>query len=595
MRTIFVSVVLAAVVMTTPVASAKVVVSASIEPSSRITETQRVNLVITAEGSDLGDVVVKRLPALTNLKVISGPSTRRFTSFSTIGNRTQQVQSESLVYALLPDGPGIAEIPAIRVGVGDTVYTTEPIRFEVAKSAQGLPPSGRSSTPESTPVFLKSELGAQEVWQGEPVTLDVTLYAGTQVGNFSWIDTPTFSNFWVEEIDVDPRGESYTATLGGRRYTAYPLQRKILVPTTPGTFTLDPYSAQFGVRRNTRDSFSDFFSFDRLTNVVRRTEPLEIRVKPLPEISPDGFSSAVGTFAMKLAADREEAVVNDAVALTVTVEGEGFLQSAKPPVLAGSSDLRIFEPKTTQSARYQKGRYMARKTWEWIVVPRTPGELALPEVRFPFFDTEQGVFRELVASPGTLVVRRGEIDSEGAVAQGDIRLQRRDIAFIKKLRGSLDEQQPRIHERGWFVALLVLPLVVVPAVVVLSRRREKFSRNRGLARSRRARSRARKSQRATEKQLDQLDSGEFHEAVSRSLVDYVADRFDRSASGMTYDLADELLASHNVDEELRRRYRSCLEICDFARYVPASGEAERKKEVLREAMALIEDLEKALP
>ncbi len=228
-------------------------------------------------------------------------------------------------------------------------------------------------------------------------------------------------------------------------------------------------------------------------------------------------------------------------------------------------------------------------------MPRTPGELALPVVRFPFFDTEQGVFRELAASPGTLVVRRGEVDSESGVAQGDIRVQRREIAFIKTLRGTLDERQPRIHERSWFVALLVLPIVVVPAVVVLSRRREKLSRNRGLARSRRARGRARKSQRATEKHLDQLESGEFHEAVSRSLVDYVADRFDRSASGMTYDLADELLASRRVDEELRRRYRSCLETCDFARYVPASGEAERKKEVLREAMALIEDLEKALP
>ncbi|MDX1389934.1 MAG: hypothetical protein R3344_12130, partial [Acidobacteriota bacterium] len=235
------------------------------------------------------------------------------------------------------------------------------------------------------------------------------------------------------------------------------------------------------------------------------------------------------------------------------------------------------------------------KTWEWIVVPRTPGELALPEVRFPFFDTEQGLFRELAASPGTLVVRRGEVDTGGAVARGDIRLQRREIAFIKRLRGPLEEQRPRVHERGWFLALLVLPIALVPAVVVLSRRREKLNRNRGLARSRRARSRARKSQRATEKHLDQLESGEFHEAVSRSLVDYVADRFDRSASGMTYDLADELLASRNVDEELRRRYRSCLEVCDFARYVPASGEAERKKEVLREAMALIEDLEKALP
>ena len=72
------------------------------------------------------------------------------------------------------------------------------------------------------------------------------------------------------------------------------------------------------------------------------------------------------------------------------------------------------------------------------------------------------------------------------------------------------------------------------------------------------------------------------------------DRFNRSAAGMTYELADDLLASRNVEEELRRRYRSCLEQCDFARFVPASSQAERRIEVLDEAAAIVDRLEKAL-
>jgi hypothetical protein len=76
-------------------------------------------------------------------------------------------------------------------------------------------------------------------------------------------------------------------------------------------------------------------------------------------------------------------------------------------------------------------------------------------------------------------------------------------------------------------------------------------------------------------------------------VGYVADRFNRSATGLTYDLAEELLASRSIDPDLRRRFRSCLETCDFARFVPASGKAERRAEVLDEAVELVERLERA--
>ena len=89
------------------------------------------------------------------------------------------------------------------------------------------------------------------------------------------------------------------------------------------------------------------------------------------------------------------------------------------------------------------------------------------------------------------------------------------------------------------------------------------------------------------------DSAEFHEEVARSLVGYVGDRLNRSPSGLTYELADELLAARGIDENLRRRFRSCLETCDFARFVPASAKTERRTEVLAEASELIEALERS--
>ena len=113
-----------------------------------------------------------------------------------------------------------------------------------------------------------------------------------------------------------------------------------------------------------------------------------------------------------------------------------------------------------------------------------------------------------------------------------------------------------------------------------------------MARSRRAGSKARRLLRATRRRLDQADSATFHEEVARALVEYVADRFNRSPAGLTYEVADDLLGSSGVPQELRRRYRSCLETCDFARFVPAAGQSERREEVLRQATEIIGELER---
>lgn len=93
--------------------------------------------------------------------------------------------------------------------------------------------------------------------------------------------------------------------------------------------------------------------------------------------------------------------------------------------------------------------------------------------------------------------------------------------------------------------------------------------------------------------MEQLDSAAFHEELGRALVGYVADRFNRAAAGLTYEAADDLLASRRIDSELRRRYRACLERCDYARFVPAAAQAERRSEVLDEAAALVDELERA--
>jgi hypothetical protein len=563
---------------------------AYVEPEQGISTQRSFRFVIHVDDPGRSQITPPTLPQIENLLVIGGPNTS--TSFTWTNGRSKSTYQ--LTWLLLAERPGTFEIPALDVRVDGRVHRTSPIRFSVEKSAPRTPspapgrPSASGATAEA--IFLRAELGLEEAWVGQPVPLTVTLFTTLRISDPRWRQQPEFTNFWVENAEVDPDTEAYRTRVEGRVYTAYPIERKVLIPTAAGEFTIDSYVAQMHVRRAGRDFFD---IFGRTETVVRTSEKLTLRVRALPDGAPEGFSGAVGSYSMKAVLDRTAAAVDDAVALRVAVEGAGTLRSVEPPTFEPPPELTVFDPEVTTSISTARGDVRSRKSWEWIVVPLAPGEIRLPELRFPYFDPSTGSYRTARSAPLLLEVERRRAPTETPLARGGIEVQQRDLNFIKPLRGRLREAQPRAHQRGLFVTLALLPALLVPLVIVVGRQRARLQQDRGLARARRAGSRARKRLAAARKHLDQVESATFHEEIARALVEYVADRFNRSATGLTYDVADELLGSKGVEVGLRRRYRTCLESCDFARFVPAAGLSERRAEVYEEAANVLERLERA--
>jgi hypothetical protein len=578
-------------------------VTASVMPQGRISETTPIRLVIRVDGSSVPDVTSPKLPVMKNLRVTEGPLSAKNSTFSFDNGRIMRSGVLTLTYFLVPSAPGPAEIPPFEVVVGGTAYRTSPLRFNVEAGRTGPAPPGPgpggagddggddAAEDASVDVFLQTKLGAPSVYSGQPVRLDVTLYAAAPVTAFTWNDVPSLPGLWAEDLPVDPGADRKVVTMNGRQYNAYPVARKLVVPTRSGVLTIQPFSAQIQLRRPSRDPFASFFSLSGSVNIARRTAPVKLDVKPLPEVGrPADFSGAVGSFRMKSAADRSSLDLGEAIALRVTIEGEGSLQSAPAPKLAAPQDVKVYEPKTSEDVMTGADHLGARKTWEWVIVPLVPGAVKIPGPAFSFFDPASGSYRRLIAEIPELTVRRGSGTGEAIASRGEIQANTKDIAFLKMRRGRLEEARPPLHRRGVFVALLALPLLLAPAGIAYGRRRERFLRDHGFARARRAaRKAAKRLDRAAHRAAESPTA--FHEEVAGALVDYVADRANRPASGLTYDQLDDILAAKGVPPEPRRRYRSCLETCDFARFVPDSGKPQAAAELVAEARAILRALE----
>lgn len=563
----------------------------------RPTVTEPFRFVIEVGGGGIPNVGSPSLPRFENLRVLRGPQTS--TQQTIVNGRI--TASVKLIWVVMPEGPGPARIPPVEVPVGGTLHTTDAIELEIAEAGAAPPGAGAAPGPGGTPgsaaaeepVFLQARLGDDDVWVGEPVLLEVTLFSALPVQNVGWDARPGFDAFWTEAEDIDLEAEQYRTEIDGRPYFAYPLERQILIPTAAGTFEIEPYAAQIRVRSRSRSAF-DFFDFGRSATVLRSTTPLSMRVRQLPRAGqPAEFSGAVGSFSVEASYDRESAAVDDAVALRVRVAGEGSLRSVRAPAIPAPVDLDVFDPQSEESSFRRAGRaFRSARAWEWIVVPVAPGTYRLPAVEFHYFDPQAGAYRTAIAELPPLSVERGEGRPDRAPPPTSLDAVRRELRYLKLDDGRLRRGEPLAHETVAFRIAAAAPFVLGPLLILWGRQRAHRMRDRGQVRARRARTRARKAFRATRRRMADVESAEFHEEVARALVEYVADRLDRSGAGLTYDAADDLLAARGVDADLRRRFRATLERCDFARFVPSAAQPERRVEVLDEAAAVVEELER---
>ena len=113
-------------------------------------------------------------------------------------------------------------------------------------------------------------------------------------------------------------------------------------------------------------------------------------------------------------------------------------------------------------------------------------------------------------------------------------------------------------------------------------------------RERRARVTARKRFKEARRRMSPATSRAFYAAVAQALTDYVGDKFNTSAAGLTHQRIEELLAERGASEAQRAAYHRTLEACDYARFAPASSTESQMQRTLENAEKVLIGLERSL-
>ena len=310
-------------------------------------------LTIQASGEEV------QMPQIDTLCGVDVLSTSRATNVQVINGNYSNFQKFSYTFEPTHD----CTIEPIAVKIGDKYESTDPLTLKVKQI----------KTEKDAPFILTMQTDKKEVYVGEPFKLIVTLkqrYDAEAVD--SKFTPPKLQNFWIKEQKQSQRTQEGEYGVVRLVY--------IVAAQKSGKLHIGRGKLQVAQRSHARDAWGQWFPQLQWRSFY--TNELDIDVKPLPQ-----GVTLVGDFHIDATVDNDSVDANQAVNLTITVDGEGNFEdigSLKPHI----EGVNIFDEEPTIKGKFvQKMAIVANE------------DFTIPPITLTYFDLKTKQVKTISTKP----------------------------------------------------------------------------------------------------------------------------------------------------------------------------------------------------
>jgi len=293
-------------------------------------------------------------------------------------------------YTLAPKREGTLTIPAIPMGK----FQTRALTISVDKANRQT----RGANGDS--VYLESDVTPRSAYVQAELQYTVKIFTSINFLDAS-LEAPE-----VENAVVEATGEQRYQTLVDGRYYQVIERRYSIYPQTSGELSIPALTLQARVE-GYRPSMLDP---GRL--VVKRSQEHHLNIKPPPA----EFKGAVWLPAKKLALaeswskDPDGIQIGDSITRTVNIQAKGLLGSQLPALPTYTlNKAKLYPDQAKIEQGDEQSEWSGVRSESVAIIPTVAGELVLPEVRIPWWNTttnkaEVAVLpeRRITVAPGML-------------------------------------------------------------------------------------------------------------------------------------------------------------------------------------------------
>lgn len=296
-----------------------------------------------------------------------------------------------------------------RVALRDVVVD---VGGEVVREAE-VPIEVLEARREPKVVFLEAEVPKRTVYLGEGVTVRYFIYTKVNLQSFDIKKYPKLDGFMKRYLQEgeNPQNVNYNGEVF-RRSLIYAAR---LYPEKTGTLVVDPMeiSSTYSI-----DPFGNLgFGFggggrDAKSRVIV-SEPVQIKVNPLPPGKPSTFSGLVGKHKFELSFSRSNLLVNEPMEVRLSVSGNGNLENFENPTILDTPEVEKFDAKSDLTLM---GAENAIKKIDYTYLGKKSGTIKPSRFELSYFDTESNRYETFAQDIPQIVVAGGGAESKAEEA-----------------------------------------------------------------------------------------------------------------------------------------------------------------------------------
>ena len=552
---------------------------------------------VNQRGKDL------RAPEFTDFDYVAGPYTSQSSSTSFVNGKRTSSFTMSYTYTLVASKEGSFTISPATIKVGGETYTSNGVRITVLPPDQpsnaNVASQQRNANNTSTTsqqreannategnIFIRTLVSKTKVHEQEAILLSYKLYfAGVDVAQFTNnTRLPEFKGFLKQELEM---GEIQTELehYDGRNYQTAILYRTLLFPQRSGDIHIEP--AQFEAvlrvqnRAQVRSIFDDFFGSYTTVAKPLASSGVTIHISELPTGKPIGFSGGVGQFNISSKISSTDLQANEAVTLTITIQGTGNMKLLKTPAIDWPEGFEVYDPKVTNNFKTTTAGLSGTKTIEYLAIPRAGGTYTIPAIPFSYYDTQADTYKMLTTPEYTLTIARGA-NEENSTAVVNTFVQKEDIQQLgSDIRYIYANELPEFqihHSRLTFGTLAfwlcyLLPALLATLLFIIFRKQIKENADITRVRYKKANKVAQRRLKVAAMLLKENKKEAFYEEIERAAWTYLSDRLSVPTAQLSKENIAQILSSKGVAQELISQLLEVLANAEFARYAPTSDHA----------------------
>ncbi len=506
-------------------------------------------------------------PAFNDFRLVSGPHIYK-------GNGT-----DNMVITLVPLREGRLRIPAAVCRIGDQRLKSN--EAEVQVTSPVVPDTGYYLKPGEDPLrkirknlFLRVDVDKKSCYVGEPVVATFKLYSRLQ-SQSNVVKNPAFYGFSVFDMIQANDQVSTEEKVDGTWFDVHVVRKVQLYPLEAGIFNIDPMEidnkVEFAVDAagsgetstvteqmyNQKKEAPPPNSREFQMTLTTASIPITVHALPVRNMA-DTFEGAVGNFTIRAGLERDTVLRDAEDSFFVEISGSGNFQQVNAPVVRWPARFEHFDPKVTDTFDKSKVPMTGQRRFRYVFVSSQPGFITLPPVTFSFFDISKKKYRTISTDSFSLFVSARPksfkmsgpisdlpatppkypgllIAGAGALAGAGL------VAWWRRRR----KRMARRHEP--------LPSIVVPAESTIDELLQAASvESQGAGKS-------------------------FYDALTRSISQFLHERFDTPAGIMTKKDLSSVLERHSVNPHLSSRLIDLLHQCETSVYTSIELPPDRER------------------